>query len=46
MQLLSRLEHDSRLAKAISAGQRTAPQPAFRTREVGGAIQVCLPGAG
>ena len=24
----------------------TAPQPAFQTREVGGAIQVCLPGAG
>jgi len=27
-------------------GPATAPQPALRVREVGGAIQVCLPGAG
>jgi Rieske [2Fe-2S] domain len=110
MQLLSRLERDSRLDKAVAAGQRaarlirpgkvrdglhgvwlghpcircwsrfrwapggeladgcltcpwhgsvfrladgsvargpaTAPQPAFLALEVGGAIQVCLPGAG
>jgi len=26
-------------------GPATAPQPAFEVREVGGAIQVCLPGA-
>jgi hypothetical protein len=27
-------------------GPAMAPQPAFQVREVGGAIQVCLPGAG
>jgi|SRR5579862_6597898 len=31
---------------AVARGPATAPQPAFETREVGGAIQVCLPGAG
>ncbi len=31
---------------SVARGPATAPQPAFRTREVGGAIQVCLPGAG
>ena len=48
MQLLSRLERDARLDKVVAAGQRAAAlmSLAFRTREVGGAIQVCLPGAG
>jgi nitrite reductase/ring-hydroxylating ferredoxin subunit/uncharacterized membrane protein len=31
---------------SVARGPATAPQPAFRAREVGGAIQVCLPGAG
>ena len=31
---------------SVARGPATAPQPAFRTREVGGAVQVCLPGAG
>ncbi|MBV9204888.1 MAG: Rieske (2Fe-2S) protein [Actinobacteria bacterium] len=31
---------------SVARGPATAPQPAFQTREVGGAIQVCLPGAG
>jgi hypothetical protein len=30
----------------VARGPATAPQPVFRTREVGGAIQVCLPDAG
>jgi nitrite reductase/ring-hydroxylating ferredoxin subunit len=30
----------------VARGPATAPQPAFQVREVGGAIQVCLPGAG
>jgi len=34
MRLISRLEQDSRLDGVVSAG------------EVGGAMQVCLPGAG
>jgi nitrite reductase/ring-hydroxylating ferredoxin subunit len=31
---------------SVARGPATAPQPAFLTREAGGAIQVCLPGAG
>jgi nitrite reductase/ring-hydroxylating ferredoxin subunit/uncharacterized membrane protein len=31
---------------SVARGPATAPQPAFRAREAGGAIQVCLPGAG
>ena len=31
---------------SVARGPATAPQPAFKTREAGGAIQVCLPGAG
>jgi len=31
---------------SVARGPATAPQPRFLTREVGGAIQVCLPGAG
>ena len=31
---------------SAARGPATAPQPAFETREVGGAIQICLPGAG
>jgi nitrite reductase/ring-hydroxylating ferredoxin subunit len=31
---------------SVVRGPATAPQPAFQTREIGGAIQVCLPGAG
>jgi len=31
---------------SVARGPATAPQPAFETREVGDAIQVCLPGAG
>jgi nitrite reductase/ring-hydroxylating ferredoxin subunit/uncharacterized membrane protein len=31
---------------SVARGPATAPQPALRTREVGGGIQVCLPGAG
>ena len=31
---------------SVAQGPATAPQPAFQVREVGGAIQVCLPGAG
>jgi nitrite reductase/ring-hydroxylating ferredoxin subunit/uncharacterized membrane protein len=31
---------------SVVRGPATAPQPAFRAREIDGAIQVCLPGAG
>jgi nitrite reductase/ring-hydroxylating ferredoxin subunit len=31
---------------SVARGPATAPQPAFEVREAGGAIQVCLPGAG
>jgi nitrite reductase/ring-hydroxylating ferredoxin subunit/uncharacterized membrane protein len=31
---------------SVARGPATAPQPAFEAREAGGAIQVCLPGAG
>ena len=31
---------------SVAQGPATAPQPAFEVREAGGAIQVCLPGAG
>ena len=31
---------------SVARGPATAPQPAFQAREVGGTIQVCLPGAG
>ena len=31
---------------SVARGPATAPQPAFEVREVGGAVQVCLPGAG
>jgi nitrite reductase/ring-hydroxylating ferredoxin subunit len=31
---------------SVARGPATAPQPSFEVREVGGAIQVCLPGAG
>jgi nitrite reductase/ring-hydroxylating ferredoxin subunit/uncharacterized membrane protein len=31
---------------SVARGPATAPQPSFATREVGGAIQVCLPDAG
>ena len=31
---------------SVARGPATAPQPAFEAREVDGAIQVCLPGAG
>jgi nitrite reductase/ring-hydroxylating ferredoxin subunit len=31
---------------SVAHGPATAPQPKFEAREVGGAIQVCLPGAG
>jgi nitrite reductase/ring-hydroxylating ferredoxin subunit len=31
---------------SVARGPATAPQPSFQAREVGGAIQVCLPGAG
>ena len=31
---------------SVSRGPATAPQPAFQVREAGGAIQICLPGAG
>jgi nitrite reductase/ring-hydroxylating ferredoxin subunit len=31
---------------SVARGPATAPQPEFEVREVGGAIQVCLPGAG
>ena len=31
---------------SVARGPATAPQPAFEVREVGGAIQTCLPGAG
>jgi nitrite reductase/ring-hydroxylating ferredoxin subunit len=31
---------------SVARGPATAPQPSFKVREVGGAIQVCLPGAG
>jgi nitrite reductase/ring-hydroxylating ferredoxin subunit len=31
---------------SVARGPATAPQPSFETREVGGAIQVCLEGAG
>jgi nitrite reductase/ring-hydroxylating ferredoxin subunit/uncharacterized membrane protein len=30
----------------VARGPATAPQPAFEVREAGGAIEVCLPGAG
>ena len=41
--------HGSRFRIAdgsVARGPATAPQPSFEAREVGGAIQVCLPGAG
>ena len=31
---------------AVVRGPAAAPQPVFEVREAGGAIQVCLPGAG
>ncbi len=31
---------------SVARGPATAPQPAFEVREAGGALQVCLPGAG
>jgi nitrite reductase/ring-hydroxylating ferredoxin subunit/uncharacterized membrane protein len=31
---------------SVARGPATAPQPAFEVRETGGAIQICLPGAG
>jgi nitrite reductase/ring-hydroxylating ferredoxin subunit len=31
---------------SVAQGPATVPQPAFEVREVGGAIQVCLPDAG
>jgi nitrite reductase/ring-hydroxylating ferredoxin subunit len=31
---------------SVARGPATAPQPAFEVREDGGAIHVCLPGAG
>ena len=31
---------------SVARGPATSPQPAFQTREVGGAVQVMLPGAG
>jgi len=31
---------------SVARGPATAPQPAFETRVIDGAIQVCLPGAG
>jgi nitrite reductase/ring-hydroxylating ferredoxin subunit/uncharacterized membrane protein len=31
---------------SVARGPATAPQPAFEVRQAGGAIQVCLPGAG
>jgi nitrite reductase/ring-hydroxylating ferredoxin subunit len=31
---------------SVARGPATAPQPSFQVREVGGAIQVCLPDAG
>ena len=31
---------------SVARGPATAPQPAFEVREIGGAIQICLPGAG
>ncbi len=31
---------------SVVHGPATTPQPAFQTREVGGPIQICLPGAG
>jgi nitrite reductase/ring-hydroxylating ferredoxin subunit/uncharacterized membrane protein len=31
---------------SVARGPATAPQPAFEVREAGGAIEVCLPGAG
>jgi nitrite reductase/ring-hydroxylating ferredoxin subunit len=31
---------------SVARGPATAPQPVFRTREVGGSVQVCLPDAG
>jgi nitrite reductase/ring-hydroxylating ferredoxin subunit/uncharacterized membrane protein len=31
---------------SVARGPATAPQPAFQVREAGGAIEVCLPGAG
>jgi uncharacterized membrane protein len=43
----SLLSRTPRLSRALRlAGPATAPQPAFEVREVGGAIQICLPGAG
>jgi hypothetical protein len=44
MRPISRLEQDSRLDGAVSAGQRMARHISFRL--AGGANQVCLPGAG
>ena|SRR6202035_3217256 len=37
---------DQKAARRLAQGPATAPQPAFEVREAGGAIQVCLPGAG
>jgi nitrite reductase/ring-hydroxylating ferredoxin subunit len=31
---------------AVTRGPATTPQPVFRTRVIGGTLQVCLPGAG
>jgi nitrite reductase/ring-hydroxylating ferredoxin subunit len=31
---------------SVARGPATAPQPAFEVREIGGAIQICLSGAG
>ena len=31
---------------SVARGPATAPQPVFQVREVGGALQVMLPGAG
>jgi nitrite reductase/ring-hydroxylating ferredoxin subunit len=31
---------------SVARGPATAPQPAFQVREVGGALQIMLPGAG
>jgi hypothetical protein len=31
---------------SVARGPATAPQPTFRARVAGGAVEVCLPGAG
>jgi hypothetical protein len=52
MNLMSYLERAKSLdrltgpVQSVARGPATAPQPVFRTRVVGGIIQVCLPGAG